>query len=1502
MKTKRFFAFCLACFMLFNSSTGLFNTVVNAADIKINLSFLNSDVDSETISTIIQGRSAKIKVDRPSVAIESAGGLSIVRTDSSMSEEDIKSYVSIEDENNTRTKVVTVSEEMDNDTGEATFSIRGNYYAQLDSGTSYENASGGSNTFAKYELSQPLDVYEYSEATLTCTKSETELDAAQFSFAIGTGGTKNAFSEFDGAQAVAQTREKNSKDMKVILSKAGKQITVTLHPNQKYEETDDTDPDNPQIEINNYVRQGTTFKLTLAAPESNSLILKVLTPEQATLNIASEIQRQTGEPQVIDGVTVQPPYLRLADGDAINYVQQPFSLQNSIVQYGADFYMEWQWISDDAQTTIVPIGSNGASYLEVVSDPHADVVQPNNSNPNGWQTVTLNREYGDVKGHLKALVKYKKQTDSSPTLYQEVLLPITIHGTGDPASLTRTKQWLSKTDTDGTNKVVEEQFVGDDTAMPKSFYMDVYDGHLNGIEPPTNPFKYQLTLKMGKGNAASQYAVVELISGNEKAVSMQTNIDGKLSDYSFGGQIVNPKKDSPTVEGTADLIFTAQPTGEETQRLTLKVTFYVKGNRNVVPALVQPEQFSMIINDSSPSEDATLKSLTLKGKRKDAMFFAWKEIDYGFSSDKMTYDVSLTNEYECITLNPTRNDPNADKNIEIKITTASGTPDYQSITSGSTSAEIPLAENVPVKVEVTVTAENLVKKTYTINIMRMPPSADSTLKSLTLYDENGTEVFNGIQKNVFVYDVEIPFKVQKARVAYEPNHEKATAEFSPELVENGLFSKKEWLDIANETANSPSRREMTLTVTMTPENHNESDESIYTFHITRTPPSDVNTLSELTVMDKDNKTLPYTPAFHEQMDEEDYYELKIPYSTGKIRVQAKPTDSGAIVLLKGKGVGGLFGGDEQELGANTPSKPFEVPPYDESIPDDYYNMVVEVWPESVPVGSVSQDSDEYRDKVMKYPIHVYRDPPSKDATLKSLVIADQDNKEITYDFDPEVTKYTVEVPYEVKKVKFTPTASYDAVSKIMINNRKVKNGETSSLFALNSDTTNNTEFTIEVTPEDESANPKTYTVIFKRMPPSSDARLVKLEVGNATDFEPIFMPSKTSYTAKVAAGAEGVTITATANHPSAKIKIDGKPVESGKASELIRIMEVKQKVEVVVTAQDGKTQKTYTVTFTNENYIEKTNNADLKRLEVQYGEMRPARFKPSVTDYEVSVDEETYSVELIPKPDDEYATLKVYSGTKEIGDYDGNYASYIEDGENEFTVEVTSSDGTKKKDYVVTVYRGDEDKMGKLKPITTDDIDFEMEDDLILVDISKYSRVGRDVFEKLKEYPEKTIIFQGNDYSLQFEGKNLDEVIPHVEYFDFGMSFDSPLTDEIMDEIDSHGRNERARIVLIYFKYHGDLPAPATLTMSLGRHYRNEKMYWYYYNEDYERLDYYGSFTTNSRGTFSVTLDHMSTYPTSDQKLAGAENRTQGQTDVNLSSKSEEKKINPATGRRQFDS
>lgn len=123
----------------------------------------------------------------------------------------------------------------------------------------------------------------------------------------------------------------------------------------------------------------------------------------------------------------------------------------------------------------------------------------------------------------------------------------------------------------------------------------------------------------------------------------------------------------------------------------------------------------------------------------------------------------------------------------------------------------------------------------------------------------------------------------------------------------------------------------------------------------------------------------------------------------------------------------------------------------------------------------------------------------------------------------------------------------------------------------------------------------------------------------------------------------------------------------------------------------------------------------------------------------------------------------VFAGTKEIGDYDGYYAEALEDGENPITIEVTSPDETVTKTYTVNVYRNEEDKLKNLTPLEAEDIDFENSGDVILVMIDEYPRVSSSVFEELKNYPEKTIIFQGNDYSLEFKASDLERVIPQRE-------------------------------------------------------------------------------------------------------------------------------------------
>ena len=107
---------------------------------------------------------------------------------------------------------------------------------------------------------------------------------------------------------------------------------------------------------------------------------------------------------------------------------------------------------------------------------------------------------------------------------------------------------------------------------------------------------------------------------------------------------------------------------------------------------------------------------------------------------------------------------------------------------------------------------------------------------------------------------------------------------------------------------------------------------------------------------------------------------------------------------------------------------------------------------------------------------------------------------------------------------------------------------------------------VMVTAEDGTTM-ETYTVTVTVL--SSDATLESLTL-SGLELAPVFDPATTAYTATVDASVEATTVSATATHPSATIMGDGEmPLTVGENT-----------VEVMVTAEDGTTTMTYTVTVT----------------------------------------------------------------------------------------------------------------------------------------------------------------------------------------------------------------------------------------------------------------------------------------------------------------------------------
>lgn len=107
----------------------------------------------------------------------------------------------------------------------------------------------------------------------------------------------------------------------------------------------------------------------------------------------------------------------------------------------------------------------------------------------------------------------------------------------------------------------------------------------------------------------------------------------------------------------------------------------------------------------------------------------------------------------------------------------------------------------------------------------------------------------------------------------------------------------------------------------------------------------------------------------------------------------------------------------------------------------------------------------------------------------------------------------------------------------------------------------------------------TYSSVGTFTPLSTDATLSAFALSAGT-LAPAFAPGTTSYTASVANGTTSLTVTPTTTQASGTITVNGTTVASAAASGAISLNVGANTITTIVTAQDGTTTKTYTVTVT----------------------------------------------------------------------------------------------------------------------------------------------------------------------------------------------------------------------------------------------------------------------------------------------------------------------------------
>ena len=294
-------------------------------------------------------------------------------------------------------------------------------------------------------------------------------------------------------------------------------------------------------------------------------------------------------------------------------------------------------------------------------------------------------------------------------------------------------------------------------------------------------------------------------------------------------------------------------------------------------------------------------------------------------------------------------------------------------------------------------------------------------------------------------------------------------------------------------------------------------------------------------------------------------------------------------------------------------------------------------------------------------------PLSTDAGLSGLALSG-----VTLEpaFATDTTEYTAEVGNDVTETTVTTTTN-DSGATYVVQLDGVDDADGAIPLSVGQNV-----ITIQVTAEDEKTV-KTYTVTVTRAAPplSADATLSGLAL-SGIDIG-AFDPNTGTYDVSVAHDVEQTTVTATPNHDGATyvVQLDGTPDSDGTVSLAVG----ENPIGIIVTAEDGETTKTYTVTVTRA-APPASDDATLSRLELSGISLE---FDPATTGYAAEVANDVSETTVRATTNHDGATYVVQLDGAE--DADGTVDLAV--GENAVSVVVTAEDGETTKTYTVTITR-----------------------------------------------------------------------------------------------------------------------------------------------------------------------------------------------------------------------
>jgi len=197
---------------------------------------------------------------------------------------------------------------------------------------------------------------------------------------------------------------------------------------------------------------------------------------------------------------------------------------------------------------------------------------------------------------------------------------------------------------------------------------------------------------------------------------------------------------------------------------------------------------------------------------------------------------------------------------------------------------------------------------------------------------------------------------------------------------------------------------------------------------------------------------------------------------------------------------------------------------------------------------------------------------------------------------------------------------------------------------------------------------------------SADATLSLFQISNGT-LSPGFSNSTLSYTDVIANFTSSITVFLETTDASATVKVNGTSVTSGVRSSAFAMSVGANTLNIVVTAGDGVTTKTYTIAVARS----LPNNALLSSIRVSPAATLVATTGPGYLNFTAAEANSAASVQVIPTAQDPNAAITVNGATVASGALSLPIALSV--GPNTITTVVTAQDGATTKSYIITVNR-----------------------------------------------------------------------------------------------------------------------------------------------------------------------------------------------------------------------